>query len=173
MGLMISIISLGYVISTASDANDNDNGCSRKCKRLSRRACNCRYEHCHHYYRRHRCRRRTSSCELIEYHHDNGDNRSGPMCRSKSNVEICRYRRSSGRRTKSRKDSSASSGSDDGEHGDSSSDSHCEHEHMRHAKQRCNHRHRSSSKNGSTNKSDDAQSTGKKVHKTDAPTKCK
>lgn len=71
---------------------------------------------------------------MIEIHHKNGDDNSSGMCRSKSNVEICRYRR---KRSKTRKDTLPSSCSDD----ESSSESYCGH--GKHFKKRC-HRHRRS-----------------------------
>lgn len=154
----------------ASDANDNEhNECGRKCKRQCKRACDCRHDH---YYRRHRRRRRTSSCEMIEIHHKNGGNRSTPMCRSKSNVELCRYRRSSRRRSNNRSDSTASSESGDDNRDGSSSESCCEH--TRHTKRRCaHHRNRSAPKGGGKHKNDNSQSTAKKDQKNDVPAKCK
>lgn len=77
-------------------------------KRHSRKSCDDgRRHHFHHHYR-HRCRYRTSSCERIEIHHrDSGpDSSNSNMCRSKSNVEICMFRR---KRSKNRREPSTSS----------------------------------------------------------------
>lgn len=84
------------------------------------------HRHYHHHYR-HRCRRRTSSCERIEIlQRDSGpDSATEKMCRSKSNVEICMFRR---KRSKGRREPSTSSTSSEvtcSEDGGSSSESYC------------------------------------------------
>lgn len=97
----------------------------RVSKRHAKHPCNCQQRHHHHHYR-HRCRYRTSSCETIEIlHRDSGPDSAGNnMCRSKSNVEICRYRR---RKSKGRREASptpsTSSCTDE-----SSSESYCRHD---------------------------------------------
>lgn len=109
---------------TVIGGTDSDKkGCETVTVTHGRKSCDC-HRHYHHHYR-HRCRRRTSSCERIEIlQRDSGpDSATEKMCRSKSNVEICLFRR---KRSKGRRGPSSSSASSEvtcSEAGDSSSES--------------------------------------------------
>lgn len=113
----------GTVIGTDGDKNDFETVTVTH----GRKSCDC-HRHYHHHYR-HRCRRRTSSCERIEIlQRDSGpDSANDKMCRSKSNVEICMFRR---KRSKGRRQPSSSSASSEvtcSDGGGSSSESYGRH----------------------------------------------
>lgn len=106
-------------------SNGEKKGCETLAVTHGRKSCDC-HRHYHHHYR-HRCRRRTNSCERIEImQRESGpDSANEKMCRSKSNVEICMFRR---KRSKGRREPSTSSASSEvtcSDGGDSSSESYC------------------------------------------------
>lgn len=95
--------------------------------------CNRHRRHHHHHqlhHYRHRCRRRTSSCErveIIQRDTERPDYANKNICRSKSNVEICLFRRRQ-RRSKGHREAYSSSTESDGVCSDfdgSSSSSYC------------------------------------------------
>lgn len=107
------------------DGNADKKGFETLTVTHGRNSCDC-HRHYHHHYR-HRCRRRTSSCERISIlERDSGpDSANDKMCRSKSNVEICMFRR---KRSKGRREPSTSSTSSEvtySDGGGSSSESFC------------------------------------------------
>lgn len=134
-----------YLLYSSASTTEKEKSLEKKTsKRHSRHPCDChpRHHHHHHHYR-HRCRYRTSSCETIEVHHrDSGpDSATNNMCRSKSNVEICRYRR---RRSKGRRDASPSPSTSSCTE-ESSSESYCRHDRY-HKRRKEAHRAKASSK---------------------------